>query len=144
MIYYFDEEYRFLSNFYPAPIEMDGLLYPCVENAYQAAKTEMHDMRKMFVGIRPGLAKKLGNDIALRPHWEELKIGIMTDLVRKKFEIPALRKKLLSTGDEELMEGNHWGDKFWGCVLEEELWIGKNHLGQILMKIRKEILFSAQ
>lgn len=31
--------YEFLSNFYPAPVTLDGVVYPTVENAFQAAKT---------------------------------------------------------------------------------------------------------
>ena len=38
-------------------------------------------------------------------------------------------------GNEELIEENWWNDTFWGVCRG----VGKNHLGQILMKIRKEI-----
>ena len=34
----FHGEYRFLSNFYPVKVEYDGVQYPTVEHAYQAAK----------------------------------------------------------------------------------------------------------
>lgn len=43
---------------------------------------------------------------------------------------------LINTGDAELIEGNSWGDTFWG----ECNGIGENNLGKILMKIRKEIV----
>ncbi len=46
-----------------------------------------------------------------------------------------LREKLLATGDRKLVEGNTWGDTFWGVCRGN----GKNHLGKILMKIRAEL-----
>jgi predicted NAD-dependent protein-ADP-ribosyltransferase YbiA (DUF1768 family) len=36
----FRQEFSFLSNFYPCIIEVDKLIYPTVENAYQAAKSD--------------------------------------------------------------------------------------------------------
>jgi predicted NAD-dependent protein-ADP-ribosyltransferase YbiA (DUF1768 family) len=44
---------------------------------------------------------------------------------------------LLSTGDELLIEGNTWGDTYWGVDLKTG--IGENKLGKILMKVREEI-----
>lgn len=41
---------------------------------------------------------------------------------------------LLKTGDEELVEGNTWGDTFWGVCKGK----GRNELGKILMKVREE------
>lgn len=56
----------------------------------------------------------------------------MEDLLIQKFKIPELVKALLDTGTAELIEGNWWGDKFWGVCRGQ----GKNHLGKLLMKIR--------
>ena len=38
MIRSFTGEYRFLSNFFPSPVEFEGLVFPTVEHAFQAAK----------------------------------------------------------------------------------------------------------
>lgn len=60
----------------------------------------------------------------------------MHDIVRAKFEQnPDLRQKLLSTGSEELIEGNTWGDTFWGVCKGS----GQNWLGRILMFVRDEV-----
>lgn len=60
----------------------------------------------------------------------------MRRLVWRKFtDDPYLAELLLATGDEELVEGNVWGDTFWG-VCEGK---GENWLGKILMDIRKEL-----
>ena len=32
----------------------------------------------------------------------------------EKFKREPLRSQLINTGDEELVEGNHWCDNYWG------------------------------
>ena len=59
----------------------------------------------------------------------------MLSIVRAKFENAYLRRRLIATGDAELMEGNDWGDRFWGVCRGK----GENRLGKILMKVRAEI-----
>jgi predicted NAD-dependent protein-ADP-ribosyltransferase YbiA (DUF1768 family) len=39
-----------------------------------------------------------------------------------------------------LIEGNTWGDKFWGQVKGE----GANYLGRLLMKVREELQTAVQ
>ena len=55
--------------------------------------------------------------------------------VREKFKDPLLAELLLSTEDFPLLETNDWNDRFWGVSQGK----GLNHLGRILMKVRKEI-----
>lgn len=59
----------------------------------------------------------------------------MLDLQRQKYTVPYLREKLLATGDAELVEGNTWGDRFWGVCNG----VGQNWLGRLLMQVRDEI-----
>lgn len=133
----FNGEYRFLSNFYRADVEYDGIVYPSSEHAYQAAKTlDKHTRLKISKFDTPSYAKKYGRDVPLRPDWENVKIGIMTEIVRYKFtKHQDLKEKLLATGDANLIEGNHWGDRIWGVCKGS----GQNNLGKILMKIREEL-----
>lgn len=143
MITSFHDEYAFLSNFYPSKVTLDGILFPTVEHAYQSYKTL--DMKKRALISRlstPGNAKRYGRTLDLRPDWDDVKLGVMERLLRRKFRIPELEKKLLSTIGSDLVEGNTWGDKYWGCVwqtLPEGKWIGENHLGKLLMQIREEL-----
>jgi N-glycosidase YbiA len=133
MINSFSGEYRFLSNFYPSPVEYEGVTYASVEHAYQAAKTLDPSERACFAeNITAGLAKRLGRSVSIRPDWEEIKIDVMYDLVGKKFQNQDLKTRLLETGSRELVEGNYWGDTFWGVCRG----VGKNHLGKILMMVR--------
>ena len=130
--------YRFLSNFWFCAIDMDGSTYPSVEHAYQAAKTfDFQQRGHIRRSSTPGGAKALGRKITLRLDWDAIKIETMRALVRQKFSAHTdLRAKLLATGDAELIEGNHWGDTFWGqCPIGN----GQNWLGKILMEVRAEL-----
>lgn len=130
----FGGKYDFLSNFYWCRIEHEGIAYPSVEHAFQAAKTHDRDERKRIASLpTPRMAKRAGRKVKLRKNWNSIRIGVMRTLLRKKFQHPELRDKLLATGDAVLIEGNYWGDTFWGVDGE-----GENHLGRLLMEIRTE------
>ncbi|MFW6127155.1 MAG: NADAR domain-containing protein [Thermodesulfobacteriota bacterium] len=139
----FQGDYAFLSNFAPAPVRLNGVQYPTVEHAYQAAKTlEPAEREKIRGASTPGLARKMGRKVAKRPDWPDLKVDLMRDLVRQKFEGQRdLKKSLLATGDAELVEGNTWHDNFWGdcrcarCTSTP----GQNWLGRILMDVRRQL-----
>ena len=139
MIIQFRGEDNFLSNFYPALTMYDGYLYSTSEHAFVAAKTLDLDMRVRVSKIpTSGRAKKFGRSLTLRPDWELVKIPIMHQIVRDKFiRNPELRKKLLATDEHELIEGNNWGDNFWGVDMRTRR--GENHLGKILMLVRGEL-----
>lgn len=128
---------RFLSNFFPSPIQFEGRNYGTVEHAYQAAKTLDKEVKEKIAKAKtPGDAKSLGRKVKLRPDWEEVKLSIMYELVLSKFQTHTeLALQLLTTGASALEEGNTWGDRFWGKVSG----VGENHLGKILMQVREEI-----
>lgn len=109
-----------------------------VEIEFQAAKTLDPGMRKAILAARsPAEAKRIGRRAQLRPDWEQVKLEVMTEAVARKFA-PGSRyaRELLATGDRQLIEGNSWGDQFWGAVREGDGWRGHNHLGTILMARR--------
>ncbi len=132
----FDGAYGFLSNFYPCDVTMpDGITYPSVEHAFQAQKTEDVAARRGFLDLTAGQAKRRGRLVHLRPDWDDVKDDVMLTALRLKFADPDLRAKLLITGDAELVEGNTWGDMYWGVCSGH----GRNRLGQLLMQVRNEI-----
>lgn len=147
MIYLFAGPYAFLSNFYPAIVSLDGVAYPTVEHAYQAAKTDNRGLRQQILECEhPGQAKRLSHRLRLRSvDWDERKLLVMKSLVRQKFSSDLLRPLLLETRPARLIEGNTWGDTFWGMVKQYDpvdgtpYWYGSNHLGKLLMEIREEI-----
>lgn len=125
----FRGDYHFLSNFYAAEVTYNGITYHNNEAAFQAQKdvTKAHEFAAL---TNPVMAKRNGRKVHLRSDWEEVKVGIMEEIVRCKFtQNPELRKKLLDTGDRLLIEGG--SDNFWGN--------SKNTLGKILMKVRYEL-----
>ncbi len=139
----FRGDYAFLSNFYPAPVEMDGAEYPTIEHAFQAAKTHDFDKRRAVRNAEtPSAAKRMGRRIKRREDWFDVSLVIMETLVRQKFtRYPELGDQLCATGAAALIEGNNWNDRFYGAVWDSTRneWIGENHLGRILMKVRAEL-----
>jgi len=137
MIDSFRGKYRFLSNFYPSAITMEGITYPTVEHYFQAMKTTSITQRKEIAkASNPGSAKRLGRRILLRKDWELVKINFMIEGLLEKFTTHLeLREKLLKTAPHQLIEGNTWGDKYWGICNNE----GQNVLGSMLMLIRNTL-----
>lgn len=131
-------DYRFLSNFWPASVYLEGDWYPSVEHAYQAAKfTDKAVRLEIKNAKKPGEAKKLGNlGYPLRSDWDLVRIQYMRNLVWQKFSLHQnLQDRLLATGEAELIEGNTWHDTFWGVCNG----VGQNWLGKILMEVRVEL-----
>lgn len=132
----FKGEYRFLSNFEPlsSPIFDDARIpYFTVENAFQAQKTMDLHMRREIQRLTPAKAKIAGRRVALRAGWDELRVAIMMQLLLQKFlNNPSMAELLLKTGQRELIEGNDWGDKFWGVCGG----VGLNMLGRLLTHVR--------
>lgn len=135
---HFRDTYDFLSNFYPVKIEYSGLTYQNAEAVFQAQKCLSDEERAEFCELPANTAKRVGRQVKLRDDWEDVKIQLMEEIVRAKFaQNSELAKKLISTDDIPLIEGNTWGDKFWGVDIRTGQ--GENNLGKILMKIRAEI-----
>lgn len=131
----FSGQYAFLSNFYY--FYKGSGRYTTVEHLYQASKTGNPTEKDKILGAySPALAKKMGRKVDLVEGWDKSKIDVMRKLVSYKFSCDyRLRDKLLSTQDAELIEGNHWGDTFWGVCNG----VGENWLGRILMEVREKV-----
>jgi ribA/ribD-fused uncharacterized protein len=130
------------SNFHPAPVRLDGLFYPSVEHAFQAAKTLDPALRETVRrSSTPGAAKRAGRRIPLRPDWEEVKYPVMLALLRQKFRIPGLGEELLASGHQEIVEDTTgWHDVVWGrCYCLRHGGAGSNLLGVALMQVRTEL-----
>ncbi len=133
-------DYFFLSNFYPSvvrvpvcPTEVRDA--PTVEHGFQAMKSMDREVRIWILSAdRPGEAKRRGRSVVVRHNWERIKEQIMDNLLRQKFRHHDLRERLLATGDAELIEGNTWGDTYWGVYRGH----GGNRLGHLLMQIRAD------
>lgn len=133
-----DPYYEF-TNFYSAPITINGKTYPTTEHYFQEQK---------FIPAYPNIANMIISapsprnafDIArtnkslVNPNWHKgLKDKVMLDALQAKFtQHNVLKQLLLGTGDKTLVEhtknDNYWGDNGDGS--------GQNKLGKSLMKVR--------
>lgn len=137
------QPYGCFSNFSPHPIEIQGTYWPTVEHYYQAQKfvgseEEIIIIPSIHAAATPEEAAALGRcgTRKLRSDWEMVKTDVMRAAVLKKFITHTeIQEVLLVTGDEILVE-NSPTDYFWGCGADKT---GQNHLGKILMSVRKEI-----
>lgn len=143
----FEGEYAFLSNFWSSPITMTWLdepvTFPTGEHAFQAAKCLAVPLGASvktgyLYGVQkadtPNAAKHLGRSVKIDlDRWNGIRVDCMRKVTWQKFYADVdLRERLLSTGHALLVEGNTWGDTFWGRCEGK----GSNILGSILMEVR--------
>lgn len=146
----FKNEYRWLSNFWPVDVELSPKhifmkncteveKYPSVEHAYQAAKFIEKSTRKEIAQLTAGRAKKTGGSLkSKREDFDDIKLCVMETLLRQKFAPSTfLAEKLKATWPADIIEGNSWGDTFWGMDLNTG--VGANRLGRLLMEIRFDL-----
>lgn len=133
----FQDEFRFLSNFWRVDIKFGGITYPSTEHAYQAAKFNSEKLKRKIVNMpSPGEAKRAVKFFSIRDDWNQVKLNVMLSVNRIKYLSDfTLARKLIATGEVDLIEGNRWNDTFWGVCNG----VGENHLGKILMQIRTEL-----
>ena len=135
------DEFGEFSNFAGFPIRLKGKVWPTTEHYFQAQKFAGSDdghAEAIRKANSPMIAARMGRDRKkkLRRDWESVKVSVMRDAVRAKFEQHEdLRALLLSTGDAKLVEhterDDYWGDGGDGS--------GRNMLGQILMDVRSRL-----
>jgi ribA/ribD-fused uncharacterized protein len=135
----FQGKNSFLSNFYLSTFtDNEGREWPTVEHYYQAHKADnKKDFELVASSFSPGKAKRNGSKVKIRSDWNEVKNDIMFSALKMKFEQnPDLKKSLVYTGDALLIEGNTWGDTYWGYDIN--LKKGHNVLGKQLMILRDQ------
>lgn len=159
-IYGFFNEFRFLSNFHLCEILIDGIIYPSSEHAYMAYKTDDVLVKQKIADLeKPSDAKKMGQEIELRPDWEYYRVAAMLNCLHLKFQNSELADMLCATENKYLEETNWWKDRFWGvhkstatkAQLENEFSSGSlkkeiedrpgglNMLGKCLMIVRSNL-----
>jgi ribA/ribD-fused uncharacterized protein len=160
----FQDEHRYLSNFWPGPVLYQPPLmhsrmwFRTAEHAYQVAKcANPSEARSILDAPTPGQAKRLGQHVVLADNWDQHKKQIMLHVLLAKFtQDVELRLRLTGTAPRMLIEGNHWHDNYWGqCFCDrcdpfaghkqvlaadrpDAIYAhpGKNYLGRILMAVR--------
>ena len=127
---------RFLMNSYACTVTVNGLKFPSVEHAFQAAKTKSDASKETIrQAVSARAAKRLGRSLTLPSNWDSEKDSVMEELLRIKFTDVNLKRRLLNTGNARLVAG---GDDYWGEVNG----YGQNRLGIMLMELRTAIVKS--
>lgn len=132
----------FLSNFYRRPFEHPLLATTVAtsEHGFNALKTEDAAMREWVLKAPTAQeAKVRGRRVPLREDWDEsYRLIAMAATLEAKFAEPYMAKRLVGTGEIELVETNFWHDQFWGdCMCSKHADVpGENMLGKQLMAIR--------
>lgn len=139
-IKYYEQWFDIFNNFSAYAVEMDGVIYPTAEHAYQAAKcTDPNGKKKIAAARSPLESKELSNvtySQAKDPDWDIKKLEVMEAIYRAKLsQHPAVKEALLRSGDEEIVEDSPV-DYFWGCGADGS---GQNHSGKLWMKLRSEL-----
>ncbi len=140
---FYEHDFYVLSNFSAFNLRWKGRAYPTSEHAYHAEKfghsaetVELFDLMRDMPSAHEAFKLAERNKHLRRPDWDVVKVGIMLDILRAKAQQHEyVRRKLLDTGDRELVEDS-WRDDFWGWGPNRD---GKNMLGRLWMQVRAEL-----
>lgn len=136
-------DHPFLRNDFQLdnPIVIDGITFPTVEHAFQAAKTTDIDERKRIATLSVREARQAGREFNLDSYsWDTKKYFVMENLLKAKFDADdSLAKKLISLSGKISMVSDR--DSFWG--MDPDTDAGENNMGVILASIRDELSLKA-
>lgn len=143
---FYEQDFYVLSNFSAFNLQWQGRTFPTSEHAYHWEKfydVEACNARGLvaFQILNAPSAHEAfkiaeGAKSQRRPDWDAVKVGLMRDILRAKAaQHEYVRRKLLATGDRELVE-NSWRDDFWGWGPNRD---GQNMLGKLWMEVRAEL-----
>ena len=139
-VFFYEQDFYVLSNFSAFRLEWNGCTFDTSEAAYHWEKFPDH------ISIRDAVKNASSAHAAFkvaeaareyrRQDWDAVKVDIMRDILRAKAaQHEYVRRKLLATGDRELVEDS-WRDDFWGWGPNRD---GQNMLGKLWMEVRAEL-----
>ena len=138
-ILFYGGGFNCFSNMSSYAVEIDGIIFMTSEHAYQYAKFDELHIKEEIRNARSGYdAKMLSIKYAEQrlSDWDEIKLGIMERILRAKLtQHPHILKKLLETGDKDIIEASK-DDEFWGWGSNHD---GYNNHGKLWMKFRAEL-----
>ncbi|WP_212004407.1 NADAR family protein [Chitinophaga sp. HK235] len=142
-----------LSQWWTAPFEENGIVYPTAEHWMMAGKARLFKddavLEKILKAGSPAAAKKLGRQVhRFDPViWDQQKSAIVAAGNLLKFSQHAdLKTFLLNTKDRVLVEASPV-DAIWGIGMKADhehienplRWRGQNLLGYALMEVRDKL-----
>lgn len=148
-----DPTARYLSNFTEAPVEYNGVVFPSIENAFQAAKYAHSTQPHLFAelaSMTPAEAKSAGSKSGMKKRgatldlstWNNLSPRVMKQLVEQRMKTDARYKELILQGRRDGVAFLHfersganslWGGSFPKTMPREAAYFeGGNGLGLIM------------
>lgn len=139
-VFFYEQEFYPFSNFSSFKLEWKGELWMTSEHAYHAEKFGSHpeilDLLRESRSAHDAMTLAYANKDKYRKDWDEIKLSVMKQILHAKVaQHPYVKKKLLESGDRELIE-NSWRDSYWGWGPNKD---GQNHLGKLWMEVRAEV-----
>lgn len=142
---FYERDHYYMSNFSAFAVSWRGVLWPTSEHAYQAAKfppdSALYEAIRFARSAHDAFKIAEANaKAATNVNWGSdgvrFKVRIMKEILRAKADQHEyVRRKLLATGDRELIEDS-WRDDFWGWGPNRD---GTNQLGKLWMEVRAEL-----
>ncbi len=150
-VFFYEQDFYVLSNFSAFNLEWEGFTFQTSEAAYHWEKFACDHDDDTRNGVAYAIYQAPSAHEAFkiaeaqkhlrRADWDEVKVYIMLNILRAKAaQHEYVRRKLLATGDRELIE-NSWRDSYWGWGPERT---GLNMLGQLWMRVRSELREAAE
>ncbi len=117
-VFFYEQDFYVLSNFSAFRLRWKNHSFDTSEAAYHWEKFVGNDPLRIAIRLSDSAheAFKIAEEHKhlRRPDWDDVKVDIMRDILRAKAaQHEYVRRKLLATGDRELIEDS-WRDDFWG------------------------------
>lgn len=141
---FYEHDFYPLSNFSSFQVEWSGFTFATSEHLYHWLKFSTGEPADLSIARAIANAPSAheafkiaeANKASRRADWDEVKVPFMRRIIRAKVDQHEyVRRKLLATGDRELVE-NSWRDDFWGWGPNRD---GQNMLGRLWMELRAEL-----
>ncbi len=140
--------YGWMGNMSPYPIKFGEDTYRTTEALFQALRFSDNDIKALIREEK----SPMGAKFVAKARVSQMTVEQLSDkdvlhmnlcITLKLIQHPNLVIELLETGDANIIEDvTNRGDKgsnlFWGAMLVDGIWIGKNILGNIWMNERKK------
>lgn len=141
-VFFYEQEFYVLSNFSSFTLQWEGHRFDTSEAAYHWEKFNYNNYFDIQEEIRLAISAHEAFKVAEKyhhfvlPNWADKRVGIMREILYAKAQQHEyVRRKLLETGDRELIEDS-WRDSYWGWGADQK---GANMLGKLWMEIRTQL-----
>jgi ribA/ribD-fused uncharacterized protein len=143
-VFFYEQDFYVLSNFSAFRLHWRRIDFDTAEHAYHWEKfdsghfTGIEVQRRILLARSAHEAFKVAQEhkSCQRGGWDAAKLNVMSNILRAKVQQHEyVKRKLLATGDRELIEDS-WRDDFWGWGPNRD---GQNMLGKLWMEIRTEL-----